>query len=53
MFYHDWQLSLLAITMIPIAAISSKNLGKKMGRKVNISLEASDKYVKFLSELIN
>ena len=52
MFYHDWQLSLLAITMIPIAAISSKNLGKKMGRKVNISLEASDKYVKFLSELI-
>ncbi|NKA01280.1 MAG: ABC transporter ATP-binding protein, partial [Proteobacteria bacterium] len=52
MFYHDWQLSLLAITMIPIAALSSKNLGKKMGKKVNISLEASDKYVKFLSELI-
>jgi subfamily B ATP-binding cassette protein MsbA len=38
--------------MIPIAALSSKNLGKKMGKKVNISLEASDKYVKFLSELI-
>ena len=52
MFYHDWQLSLLAITMIPIAAISSKNLGKKMGEKVHISLEASDKYVKSLSELI-
>ena len=52
MFYHDWQLSLLAITMIPIAALSSKNLGKKMGKKVNVSLEASDKYVKFLSELI-
>ena len=52
MFYHDWQLSLLAITMIPIAAISSKNLGKKMGKKVNISLEASDKFMKFLSEII-
>ena len=52
MFYHDWQLSLLAIIMIPIAAISSKNLGKKMGKKTNISLEASDKFMKFLSEMI-
>ena len=52
MFYHDWQLSLLAIIMIPIAAISSKNLGKKMGKKVNISLEAHDKFMKFLSEII-
>ena len=52
MFYHDWQLSLLAITMIPIAAFSSKNLGKKMGKKVHISLEASDKFMKFLSEII-
>ena len=52
MFYHDWQLSLLAIIMIPIAAISSKNLGKKMGKKVRISLEASDKFMKFLSEII-
>ena len=52
MFYHDWQLSLLAIIMIPIAAMSSKNLGKKMGKKVLISLEASDKFMKFLSEII-
>ena len=52
MFYHDWQLSLLAILMIPIAVISSKNIGKKMGKKVNLSLEASDKFMKFLSELI-
>lgn len=52
MFYHDWQLSLLAIIMFPIAAISSKNLGKKMGKKVSISLEASDKFMKFLSEII-
>jgi subfamily B ATP-binding cassette protein MsbA len=52
MFYHDWQLSLLAIIMIPIAAFSSKNLGKKMGKKVHISLEASDKFMKFLSEVI-
>jgi len=52
MFYHDWQLSMLAIVMIPIAALSSKNIGKKMGKKVNISLEAQDKFMKFLSELI-
>ncbi len=52
MFYHDWQLSLLAIIMIPVAAISSKNLGRKMGKKVSISLEASDKFMKFLSEII-
>lgn len=52
MFYQDWQLSLLAIIMIPIAAFSSKNLGKKMGKKVRISLEASDKFMKFLSEII-
>jgi subfamily B ATP-binding cassette protein MsbA len=52
MFYHDWQLSMLAMVMIPIAALSSKNIGKKMGKKVNISLEAQDKFMKFLSELI-
>ena len=52
MFYHDWQLSLLAIIMIPLAVISSKNIGKKMGKKVHISLEASDKFMKFLSEII-
>jgi subfamily B ATP-binding cassette protein MsbA len=52
MFYHDWQLSFLAIIMIPIAALSSKNLGKKMGKKVHVSLEASDKFMKFFSEII-
>ena len=52
MFYHDWQLSLLAMIMIPVAAISSKNIGKKMGKKVYVSLEASDKFMKFLSEII-
>ena len=52
MFYHDWQLSLLAMIMVPVAAISSKNIGKKMGKKVHVSLEASDKFMKFLSEII-
>jgi len=52
MFYHDWQLSLLAIIMIPFAAFSSKNIGKKMGKRVQINLESADKFMKFLSEII-
>jgi ATP-binding cassette, subfamily B, bacterial MsbA len=52
MFYHDWQLTILAIIMIPVAAFSSKNIGKKMGKKTYISMEASDKLMKFLSEII-
>ena len=52
MFYHDWQLSLVAIIMIPIAAFSSRKLGKKMSKNVHISLDASDKFMKFLSEII-
>jgi len=52
MFYHDWQLTILAIIMIPVAAFSSKNIGKKMGKKTHISMEASDKLMKFLSEII-
>jgi subfamily B ATP-binding cassette protein MsbA len=52
MFYQDWQLSLLAVIMIPIAAFFSRNIGKKMGKKVIISLEASDKFMKYLSEMI-
>jgi subfamily B ATP-binding cassette protein MsbA len=52
MFYHDWQLSLLAITMIPLAGFSSRKLGKKMGKKVNLSLEASAKFMKYFTEII-
>jgi subfamily B ATP-binding cassette protein MsbA len=35
-----------------VAALSSKNIGKKMGKKALINLEASDKFLKSLSELI-
>ncbi len=36
MFYHDWQLSLLAIIMIPIAACFLKKYWKKNGKKSSI-----------------
>jgi subfamily B ATP-binding cassette protein MsbA len=52
MFYHDWQLSLLAIVMIPFAAFFSKNIGKKMGKRVQTNLESADKFMKYLSEII-
>ncbi len=32
MFYQNWQLSLLAIIMIPIASIAAKSLGKRIGK---------------------
>jgi len=52
MFYHDWQLSLLALAIIPLAAYFSKKFGKNMGKKTSISLEATDNLSKFLSEII-
>ena len=52
MFYQNWQLSLLAITMIPVAAFFSKKFGKRMGKFVNQSLQASEVFTKFLSEIL-
>ena len=52
MFYQNWQLSILAIIMIPVAALFSKKFGKRMGRFVNQSLEASELFTKFLSEIL-
>ena len=52
MFYQNWRLSILAIIMIPIAAFFSKTLGKRMGKYVNKSLEASEVFTKFLSEIL-
>ena len=52
MFYQNWKLSLLAIIMIPVAAFFTKKLGKKMGKFVNKSLEASEIFTKYLSEIL-
>jgi len=52
MFYQNWKLSLLAVIMIPVAAFFSKKFGKKMGKFVNQSLQASELFTKFLSEIL-
>ncbi len=52
MFYQDWQLSLVAITMIPIAALASKKIGKKMQKASLENLDAFGNFTKFLSEIL-
>jgi len=52
MIYHDWKLSILALTVLPIAAFFSKKFGKKMGKKSTLSMIASENFSAFLSELI-
>lgn len=52
MFYQDWQLSLLAVTMIPFAAIASKKIGKKMQKAANETLDAFGDFTKFLAEIL-
>lgn len=52
MFYQDWQLSLVAITMIPFAAYASKRIGKKMQKAASENLDAFGNFTKFLSEIL-
>jgi subfamily B ATP-binding cassette protein MsbA len=52
MFYQNWQLSILAIIMIPVAAFFSKKFGKRMKKFINQSLQASEVFTKFLSEIL-
>tara|TARA_Y100000591_G_scaffold330421_1_gene361390 strand:- start:3241 stop:4983 length:1743 start_codon:yes stop_codon:yes gene_type:complete len=40
MFYQNWKLSLIAIIMIPLASITAKVLGKRMGK---VSTQAQEK----------
>ncbi len=40
MFFQNWKLSLIAIAMIPLASITAKVLGKRMGK---VSTEAQEK----------
>ena len=48
MFSKDFFMSLLALTIIPLAALISKKLGKKMGKAVTNALEANEDFTKYL-----
>jgi len=52
MFYQDWQLSIVAVTMIPVAAFASKRIGKKMQKATSENLDAFGNFTKFLSEIL-
>ena len=51
MFFQNWKLSLIAIIMIPIASITAKRLGKRMGKVATEAQEKSGDLNKYLIDL--
>ncbi len=51
MFYQNWKLSLIAIIMIPLASITAKILGKRMGKASTEAQERSGDLNKYLIDL--
>ena len=51
MFYQNWKLSLIAIIMIPLASITAKILGKRMGKVSTQAQEKSGDLNRYLIDL--
>ena len=51
MFFQNWRLSLIAIIMIPIASITAKKLGKRIGKVTTEAQEKSGDLNKYLIDL--
>ena len=51
MFLQNWRLSLIAIIMIPLASITAKKLGKRMGKVTTEAQEKSGDLNKYLIDL--
>ncbi len=51
MFYQNWKLSLIAIIMIPLASITAKVLGKRMGKVSTQAQEKSGDLNRYLIDL--
>jgi len=51
MFFQNWRLSLIAIIMIPIASITAKKLGKRMGKVTTEAQERSGDLNKYIVDL--
>ena len=51
MFFQNWRLSLIAIIMIPIASITAKKLGKRMGKVTTEAQERSGELNKYIVDL--
>ena len=51
MFYQNWKLSLIAIIMIPLASVTAKVLGKRMGKVSTQAQEKSGDLNRYLIDL--
>ena len=51
MFFQNWKLSLISIIMIPLASISAKNFGKRIGKVATEAQEKSGFLTTYLVEL--
>ncbi len=51
MFYQNWKLSLIAIIMIPLASVTAKVLGKRMGKVSTEAQERSGDLNRYLIDL--
>ena len=51
MFYQNWKLALFAMIMMPLAAIISKSLGKRIGKATSEAGEISGRMLAYLSEI--
>ena len=51
MFVQNWRLSLIAIIMIPIASVTAKKLGKRMGKVTTEAQERSGDLNKYIVDL--
>ena len=52
MFYQNWKLACFALIMMPLAAIVTKTLGRRMGKVTTESAEISGNLSSLLSEII-
>ena len=51
MFFQNWKLSLIAIIMIPLATITARKLGKRMGKVATEAQEKSGNLNRYLIDL--
>jgi ATP-binding cassette, subfamily B, bacterial MsbA len=51
MFFQNWKLALISIIMIPLASISAKKLGKRIGKVATEAQEKSGHLTTYLVEL--
>ena len=51
MFFQNWKLSLIAIVMIPLASITAKILGKRMGKVTTEAQEKSGDLNRYLIDI--